>query len=148
MLGTESVYSVQPVKPFLMGCYACTAVAPVRRSQGAPYAHQRPFPKQVLLQMSPVVARVPDMYPVSHCRSRFYSFETTLAVRSTTTCVLAVDSQAALGTPPVSGWAICAKPLETDKIAHCALFITLIFRPFQEMADMLGSAASIHVGAL
>jgi hypothetical protein len=104
MLGTESVYSVQPVKPFLMGCYACTAVAPVRRSQGAPYAHQRPFPKQVLLQMSPVVARVPDMYPVSHCRSRFYSFETTLAVRSTTTCVLAADSQAALGTPPVCGW--------------------------------------------
>jgi hypothetical protein len=44
--------------------------------------------------------------------------------------------------------AICAQPLETDKIAHCALFITLIFRPFQEMADMLGSAASIHVGAL
>jgi hypothetical protein len=28
--------------------------------------------------------------------------------------------------------AICAQPLETDKIARCALFITLIFRPFQK----------------
>jgi hypothetical protein len=93
MLAAESVYSVQPVKPFLMGCYACTAVAPVRCSQCAPYAHQRPFPKEILLQMSPVVARLPDMDPVSHCRSRFYSFETTLAIRSPTMCVLAADSQ-------------------------------------------------------
>jgi hypothetical protein len=79
MLAAESVYSVQPVKPFLMGCYACTTVAPVRRSQCAPYAHQRPFPKEIFLQMSPVVARLPDVDPVSHCRPRFYSFETTLA---------------------------------------------------------------------
>jgi hypothetical protein len=28
--------------------------------------------------------------------------------------------------------AICAQPLKTDKIAHCALFIPLIFRPFQK----------------
>jgi hypothetical protein len=28
--------------------------------------------------------------------------------------------------------AICAQPLKKDKIARCALFITLIFRPFQK----------------
>jgi len=28
--------------------------------------------------------------------------------------------------------AICAQPLKTDKIAHCALFIPLIFRRFQK----------------
>jgi len=41
--------------------------------------------------------------------------------------------------------AFCAQPIETDKIAHYAFFIALIFRPFQEIADMLGLAASMHM---
>jgi phosphatidylserine/phosphatidylglycerophosphate/cardiolipin synthase-like enzyme len=68
--------------------------------------------------------------------------------------VVADLKMALLGSANITGrglsmnLAICAQPLETDKIAHCTLFITLIFRPFQEMADMLGSATSMHVGAL